>query len=249
MPSRAEIILGYVGGVHRNYMLDLGRRTLGDEPKLLPADIETRFRYNPSFESIYAMVPSLMGTLLFLIPAILMAVSVVREKELGSIYNFYVTPVTRIEFLLGKQLPYILIAMVNCALLVLMAIIIFDVPLKGSLFAFLLGALLYVSVTTGFGLLVSTFTKTQAAAILTTTILCMLPTVQYSGMLQPVSTLEGTAKFIGTMWPATYFMHISVGAFTKALTMKDLLADLTVLTICLSIFTMLSIFMLKKQDR
>ena len=94
--------------------------------------IQSRYLYNPSFESIYAIVPSIPPILLILIPAILMAVSVVREKELGSIINFYVTPTTRLEFLLGKQLPYIAIGMINYVILMLMAIVVFQVPLKGS---------------------------------------------------------------------------------------------------------------------
>ena len=96
------------------------------------ARIEVRFRYNQDFDSIYAMVPSTIAMQLALIPAILMALAIVREKELGSITNLYVTPVTRLEFLLGKQLPYIAVAMVNFFILLLMAIFIFKVPLKGS---------------------------------------------------------------------------------------------------------------------
>ena len=97
-----------------------------------PATIETRFKYNQDFDSIYAMVPSTMSLLLALFPAILMALAIVREKELGSITNLYVTPVTRLEFLVGKQLPYIAVAMANFILMLLMALFVFQVPLKGS---------------------------------------------------------------------------------------------------------------------
>ena len=132
MPFRAETIRGYLQGVHQQYLdRSCQSRTGGGRAAPL-ADIEVRFRYNQDFDSIYAMVPSTIAMLLALIPAILMALAIVREKELGSITNLYVTPVTRLEFLLGKQLPYIAVAMVNFVMLLLMALFVFEVPLKGS---------------------------------------------------------------------------------------------------------------------
>ena len=137
------------------------------------------------------MVPSNMSLLLALFPAILMALAIVREKELGSITNLYVTPVTRIEFLLGKQLPYIGVAMANFALMFLMALFVFAVPLKGSFLALLLGVLLYVTATTAYGMLISAFARTQIAALFGTAILTVLPATQFSGMMVPVSALSG----------------------------------------------------------
>ena len=199
--------------------------------------IQLRYLYNPSFESIYAIVPSIPPILLILIPAILMAVSVVREKELGSIINFYVTPTTRLEFLLGKQLPYIAIGMMNYFILMLMAIVVFQVPLKGSGLTLTLCALLYVTATTGIGLLVSTFTPSQVAAVFVTAILTILPTTQFSGLLQPVSTLEGRARLVGSLWPTTYYMHASVGAFTKALGPRLLAGDVLALALFIPVLT------------
>ncbi|MBK1831917.1 ribosome-associated ATPase/putative transporter RbbA [Verrucomicrobiaceae bacterium R5-34] len=248
-PFRGETIEGYVKGNHLNYLQDLSRRTLGEVPAYLPATIEPRYRYNPSFESINALVPSIPAVLLILIPAILMALSVVREKELGTITNFYVTPSRKIEFILGKQLPYIAIGMINFTLLTLLTVYIFKVPVKGDLFALTLGALLYIMGTTGLGLLISTFTSSQVAAVFGTAILAILPTVQFSGMLQPVSTLEGAAKGIGTLWPTTYYMHTSVGAFTKGLTFNELSGDLIKLALFIPVFTFFTFLALKKQER
>ncbi|GJL68841.1 MAG: ABC transporter ATP-binding protein/permease [Nitrospirales bacterium] len=249
MPFRGETIQGYVEGMHLAYLKNLAIQEFGNPSTAVPARIETRYRYNPSFESIYSMVPSVQAILLVLIPAILMAVSVVREKELGSMTNFFVTPTTRLEFLLGKQFPYIAIGMLNYTLLVVMAMVVFQVPLKGSGFTLTLGAFLYVTVTTGIGLLVSSFTSTQVAAVFGTAILAMMPTLQFSGMLQPVSTLEGGAKFLGTLWPATYYMHMSVGAFTKGLEFQDLWPNLLPLAAFIPVLTIFSAMALKKQDR
>ena len=247
-PFRAETIEGYVAGLHESYLQKLAIQEGNWAARRVPATIEARFRYNPSFESIYAMAPRMPPLLLILIPAILMAVSVVREKELGSITNFYVTPTKKLEFLLGKQLPYVAIAMLNFAMLTVMALTIFDVPLKGSLLALVLGAFFYVWATTGIGLLVSAFTRSQVAAVFATAIIAMMPTIQFSGLLQPVSTLEGGARIMGLLWPTTYYMQVSVGAFTKALGAKDLWIDILALAAFIPVLTGLAALSLAKQE-
>jgi ribosome-dependent ATPase len=205
--------------------------------------------YNPTFQSIYSIVPSVPALLLILIPAILMTVSIVREKELGSIINFYVTPTGRLEYLIGKQLPYIAIGMINFFVLAALALIVFGVPIKGSFLILMLCTLLYVIVTTGVGMVTSTFTKTQVAAVFITAILTIQPTIQFAGLLQPVSTLEGGAKFIGKIWPTTYYMHSSLGAYTKGLSAHLMVQDLVVLLCTIPILLAISMVGLKKQDR
>src|SRR5262249_44071475 len=142
---------------------------------------------------------------------------IVREKELGSMINFYVTPTAKLEYLLGKQLPYIAIGMMNFFILAVLALVVFAVPVKGSFLTLTLCSLLYVTVTTGIGMMMSTFTSSQVAAVFVTAILTIVPTIQFSGLLQPVSTLEGSAAVVGSIWPATYYMHSSLGAYTKGL--------------------------------
>jgi ribosome-dependent ATPase len=248
-PFRAETIRQYVNGVNRTFAQQGAASTsTGARAPARRSKIQTRFLYNPTFESIYAIVPSVPPILLILIPAILMAVSVVREKELGSIINFYVTPTKRLEFLLGKQLPYIAIGMLNFAILTFMAIVVFRVPLKGSGLTLTLCALLYVTATTGIGLLVSTFTPSQVAAVFVTAVLTILPTTQFSGMLQPVSTLEGRARIVGSLWPTTYYMHASVGAFTKALGPRLLARDALALAAFIPVLTLVTAAALKRQE-
>jgi ribosome-dependent ATPase len=215
MPSRAETVQGYVQGMHAQWLQEKARTLVGARATTATFQIETRFRYNPNVESLVAMVPAVIPLLLLMIPAMLAALSVVREKELGSIVNLYVTPVTRLEFLLGKQLPYIGLAMVNFLLLTGFAVTVFRVPFTGSFLAYSLGAFLFVIIATGMGLLISTFMKSQIAAIFGTTILTIIPAVQYSGMTDPVSSLQGVGAFIGQIYPATHFMTISRGTFRR----------------------------------
>ena len=245
MPFRAETTRGYLQSVHQHFLADLAPAAAAAEP----AAIETRFRYNQDFKSVNAMVPSTMAMLLALIPAILMAVAVVREKELGSITNLYVTPVTRLEFILGKQLPYIGLALVNFVCLVLMAILIFGVPLKGSFLALAAGTLLYVTATTGYGLLISAFASTQIAALFGTAILTVLPATQFSGMLEPVSSLSGLPAIMARLFPMTYFLPISVGTFTKSLGFAALAGEMAALALFVLCLTLISLLLLRKQGR
>ena len=248
MPFRAETIKGYVQGIHTQY-LSQSLGTQNQASHATPADLETRYRYNQDFKSIYAMVPAVIPLLLVFIPAILTALGVVREKELGSITNLYVTPVTRLEFLLGKQLPYIVISMISFFGLAALAVTVFGVPVKGSFLALTAGALLYVTATTGLGLLMSAFTNTQIAALAGTAIVTLLAAVNFCGMTHPVSSLEGAGAVIGKLFPTTYFLTISRGIFTKALSFTDLYVSFLSLAVFIPVLTVLSALALKKQGK
>jgi ribosome-dependent ATPase len=248
MPFRAETIRGYLQGMHQLYLSDPIVNASGSAAPAA-ADIEVRFKYNQDFDSIYAMVPSNIAMLLGLFPAILMALAIVREKELGSITNLYVTPVTRIEFLLGKQIPYIAVAMANFTLLFLMALFVFHVPLRGSFPVLLIGVLIYVTAMTAYGMLISVFTNTQIAALFGTAILTVLPATQFAGMMTPVSSLAAGAQIMGRGFPMTYFVPISVGTFTKGLGIGDLWTDLVALAVFVPVLALLSVLMLRGQER
>jgi ribosome-dependent ATPase len=247
-PYTAQTIRGYLQGIHQLYLADPAVKTTGRVAPP-PADIAIRFKYNQDFDSIYAMVPATMALELALFPAILMALAIVREKELGSITNLYVTPVTRFEFLIGKQLPYIAIAMVNFFLMFTMALFVFGVPLKGSFAALFVGTLIYVVATTAYGMVVSAFARTQIAALFGTAILTVLPATMFAGMMVPVSSLSGMARIMGRLFPMTYFLPVSVGTFTKGLGFADLGANLVGLTFFVPALTLLSLLLLRAQDR
>ncbi|WVN41259.1 ribosome-associated ATPase/putative transporter RbbA [beta proteobacterium MWH-UniP1] len=249
MPFRGETIVGYVQGLHRDTLTQIARNTSISNPTLPAVDVEMRYRYNQDFKSLFAMVPAIIPILLVFIPAILTAVGVVREKELGSIANFYATPVSRLQFLLGKQLPYIAVSMVSFYALVLMSVFVFEVPIKGSIWVLSLAALLFVTATTGIGLVMSAFTKTQIAALTATAILTMLPTVNFSGLTDPVTSLTGAGAIIGQLFPATYFLNISRGIFTKALEWQDVANDMLAIAAFIPVLTITSVLLLQKQEK
>jgi ribosome-dependent ATPase len=247
-PFRGETTRGYVEATHNLYVNRL-RDARGLPPVTTPMKVETRMLFNQAFQSVYAMVPGNIMLLLILIPSMLTALSVVREKELGSIANFYAAPATRGEFLFGKQLPYLAVALIQFATLVALAIFVFHVPLKGSFATLVLGGILYVLATTGFGLLLSVFSGTQTAAIFAAAIISILPAVQFSGMFVPVSSLSGGAWLAGKIFPSTYFQAISVGTFTKALGLTSLWRNLVALAVIAIVYITLSVALLRKQEK
>lgn len=254
--ARAGTIESYVSGAHARVLAEeagaapaldmLARSTAG---AAAPVVLEPRFRYNPAMESLPAIGPSIPPLLLLLFPAVLMAVSVAREKEIGTITNFYVTPTGRAEFLIGKQLVYIGITLLNFAILTALVVLVLGVPLRGDPLVLALAALVYAVAATGFGLMVSMLTATQVTAVFASAVLSVMPTLQFSGMMEPVSSLEGPARVLGTFWPTTWYMAISVGTFTKGLGMADLSGALIRLAAFGPVFTGLAILMLRKQER
>lgn len=248
MPLRAETIKSYTQAMHNAAVSDLVLAKTGSRPQL-PSHGEVRFRYNPELRSLVAMVPAVIPMLLVFIPAMLMALGVVREKELGSIMNLYTTPVTKLEFLLGKQLPYVALALISFALLFVLAITLFKVPFTGSFLTLVLGTVLYVIATTGIGLLASTLTNSQVAALAGTAIGTLIPAIQFAGMVDPVSSLQGLGSFIGEIYPTSHYLTISRGTFSKALSFSDLRFSFYPLMLAIPILTMLSVLLLKKQAK
>jgi len=246
MPFRAETLRRYVQTLVAANLFWPEPSATGVEN---PVNFETRLRYNQSFESIVAEVPNTIMLLLMLIPAVMATVGVVKEKETGSIANFYSTPITKFEFLFGKQLPYIVAAMISYVIMILLSVFLFQVPVKGSFLVLTLGTLLYVGAATGFGQLISTFTKTQVSAVFATTVLAMIPAANFSGVLVPVSSLGGVARVAGLSFPPAWYQVLSIGAFTKGLGFEDLRHNLAVLAAFFVAYLLAAVLILQKQER
>ena len=247
MPMRAETVQGYVQGMHQHWLATQMRERAGLRATP-PASVETRFRYNPDVRSLPAMVPAVIPLLLLMLPAMLTALAVVREKEMGSILNLYVTPATRTEFLLGKQLPYVLLALLNFLLMCAMAVTVFGVPMTGSFAALLLAAVLYCIAATGMGLLASAVTNSQIAAMFFAMVGTLLPAVSFSGMMDPVSSLEGFGRLVGTVYPAAHMFDISRGVFNKALGLGEMRQSLLALAAAVPVILLAAIALLRKQE-
>jgi ribosome-dependent ATPase len=248
MPMRANTVRGYVQGMHFHWLTDQLRQVYGEDAVTGSYSLETRYRYNPDVESLAAMVPAVIPLLLMLIPAMLAVLSVAREKETGSIVNLYVTPARRLEFLLGKQVPYVVLGFINFLLLLALAVFVFGVPVKGSLLALSAGALVYVILATGMGLLISAFTRSQVTALFFTALATLIPAAQYGGIIDPVSSLEGMGRVIGEVFPTSHFVTISRGVFAKALDFGDLAGSFLPMLLMVPVLVALGAVFVRKQE-
>ena len=249
MPFNATNIRGYIGSLITAYTKDRIAESGLPVSLKAPAGIEPRFMYNQDFDSINAIAPGVMMLVLMMIPAMMSAVGVVREREIGSIANFYASPAAVAQYLIGKQLPYIAVGMVNFAAMMLMIIYLFGVPLKGSFTGLAVGTLLMVSASTALGLLISCFVRSQLAAIFATAIITMIPAQTYSGFLYPLSTMEGGALIIGKTFPSSWYYTVSVGSFTKGLHTADLLHEYAAIAAFAATSLILACVLLKKQEK
>ena len=244
----AANLTGYIASILGDYARDQahahGIRLPPDAAQLVP-----RFRYNPDFKSILAIAPGVLMLALSLFPAMMAAVGVVREREIGSIANFYASPASRLQFLLGKQLPYLAAAMLSFLILYLMMRYWFGVPLNGSAAALLTGTLLMCATTTATGLLVSCFTRSQVAAIFITAVGTVMPAMSFSGFLVPVSSLQGGAYIMGKILPSAWYANLTTGTFTKGLGYPELIREHLILGSYYLLLLALATANLKKQER
>ena len=248
MPMRAETINGYIRAMHAKYLAE--KLPAGKDNSAAPhGDVEVRYRYNPDVRSLPAMVPGVIPVLLMMLPAALTALAVVREKENGSIINLYATPLTRAEFMLGKQLSYIIFGSLSALFMVAAAETLFHVHVKGNIFLLLAALVLYAGASTGFGLLCSAVTRSQIAALFLTMMSTMLPAVQLCGLVTPVETQGVLPRFIGSIYPTTYMLLISRGIFNKNLDLRELFSAFTYFIVAVPLIAAGAVFLQKKQEK
>ena len=247
IPFNASNIQAYAQSMVQRYNLDTLKARGMDLPKA--AAIVPRFLYNQDFKSMNAIVPNVLMMVLTMIPAIMTALSVVREREIGSIANLYASPASVPQYLIGKQLPYLAMGVFNFVSLSLMIVFWFGVPLKGSLTALFIGTLLHVAAATAFGLLVSAFTKSQTAAFFISAIGSVTIASNFSGLMYPVSTMSGGAYVIGVSFPASWYQRVSIGGFTKGLGLLDFGKEYAMLAMFATVFLTLACLSLQKQEK
>jgi ABC-2 type transport system permease protein len=237
-PLNADITKGYVIAVNTAFsqelVTDYLSRTEGLTPDMArrlvqPVSLETRYLYNEEVKSSWSMVPALIMFTLMVSSPLLTALGVVREKETGAIYNIYSSTVSRAEFLVGKLVPYSIISAINVVVLWLIAVVLFRVPFKGSFALFFAASLLFVFCSTGIGLVVSLFVRTQMAALIITIIIAMIPTILFSGLLVPVSSLSPGAWVQAHFFPGMYYTNILRGSFLKGLGWESIWTDMIAL--------------------
>ena len=234
-PSRALVASGYIAALDGQFNVRLASDALARRGVVrttaVPLSVEGRVWYNPSLETKNSLVPGFLVISLMFYPGLLAALVVVREKERGTIFNLYCSPVSRWEVILGKAVPFIGVAFVNYILLLGLTLFVFQVRFVGDVRVLTLAALLYIAASVGVGLVISVFCRTQVAAMLVTFIGMMTPSMLFSGLMTPISSMEPTAQAISRLIPASYFMTMVRGVFLKGLGFRQYAGDLAALAV------------------
>ena len=257
-PFRTSTSKGYVIAINAEFNGELLAgyisRHLGISQKQAavmaqPVGFQLRYLYNQEIKSIWSIASAMMMLVLMICPPFLTALGVVREKENGSIYNIYASTVTRGEFLMGKLAPYVGISVVNILILWFMATSVFGTPFKGDPIFFFIVSVIYITCTTGIGLLVSLIVYTQVAAMMLTTIVTLVPSVLYSGLLVPIASMDAESKFEAHLFPAMYYTEIALGSFLKGIGLEQLWGNALVLALYAGCLWTLSYFLFNKRPK
>ena len=231
-PTSAQVIRdfaitlndAYNARLAQQYLAARGGVTLSPVVEPVP-----RILFNPNLKSLNFIVPGLFTVLLMAFPPLLSTLAIVREKEHGSIQQVFVSPLRPYQYLLGKMLPYVFIAYLEMMLVLSAGLFWFRIPLRGNLWLFLLASLPYVFCTVAIGLLVSTLTRSQVAAMLLAIVLTMMPSFLFSGFMFPIFTMPKVMQIYSFFFPARYFNQITIGVFLKGGGLEYLWLNLLIL--------------------
>lgn len=231
--NAALIVAKYATTILQDYSQEILQqrfRNLGPQAKMgLPVIIESRAWFNPNLISRLAFVPGVIAIVVMLVSLMLTAMAVVREKELGTLDQVLVTPIRPVEFMLGKTIPFVLIALVDVVLVTVFALLWFDLPFRGSPLVLLLGTLAFLFNSVGLGLLISTVSSTQQQALMAGTFL-MTPAILLSGLIFPIANMAPLFQYITYINPLRYYITVVQGIFLKGVGLADLWPEMTTMT-------------------
>ncbi len=250
-PYTALTVKGYAEAISRAYSLELQRDWMAKKGMPLPPmplKVEFRYLFNESLKSSFSLVPALIAIVLLVNPSVLTAISIAREKEFGTIYNIYSTPIRKIEFLAGKLIPYGIISMINFSVILLTIKVLFHIPMKGSLLDLLPASVVYVLINVSIGLVISSLTHTVVSAQIITLIITTIPAFLYSGLLIPVANLGTEGRVMAHLYPTMYFLKIIHGVYLKNLSIKKMLPELGVLVLYFVIMFSVAVRVFKKSE-
>jgi ABC-2 type transport system permease protein len=235
-PNTANILVNYAQGIINNYLVSINT---GQMPvQVIP---EVRMQYNPELKGVFMFVPGIMAMLLMLVSALMTSLSITREKELGTMELLLVSPLRPIQIIIGKVLPYVLLAFVDACIILLMGKFVFGVPVQGSVVLLLAESLLFITMALSLGILISSITNSQQVAMTLSLVALMLPTILLSGFIFPIENMPWILQWLCSIMPPRYFITI-----IKAIMLKGnsfifiwketlILAGFTVLFILLSV--------------
>ena len=214
--NSTTVALGYATSLVGGYVQELAAAA-GSPAGTSGIDARIRVWFNPQLESRHFMVPGVLALVLLIVTANLAAMAIVREKELGTLEQLNVTPLRRWELIVGKLLPYGLIALVDVLLVVAVTVLWFEVPLRGSFALLFAMSLLYVLSTLALGLFISTISDTQQQAMMTATFFFLTPMIYLSGFIFPIENMPAVIQPVTYLIPLRYFLVMVRGIFLKGI--------------------------------
>ena len=224
-PNTASTLTSYVSRIVMQYQMEL----LGIESIPLQINTEIKLLYNPTMKSSYNIVPGVMGMVLMLICAMMTSVSIAREKELGTMEVILVSPMPPILIILSKVVPYFVISMINFTNVLLLAVFLLDVPVKGSLALLYFVSIVFIFVALALGLMISSVAKTQIVALLMSAMGLLMPTVMLSGLMFPIENMPIILQGIAQAIPAKWYIEAIRNIMIKGLGISGILFELSVL--------------------
>ncbi len=249
--SNAAMIVGrYASTILSDYMQEMFKRRLrrlgfrGD--LTAPVEVEYRAWFNPNLLSRWSFVPGVIAMVVLLVSLMLTALAVVREKEIGTMEQILVTPIRPVEFLLGKTIPFVLIALVEVVVVTLVGIFWFEVPFRGSILVLFLGTLCFLFNSVGLGLLISTVSSTQQQAMMGGTFI-LTPAIMLSGLVFPIHNMPLFFQYVTYLNPLRYFIIVVQDLFLKGVGLAVLWPQMAGMTILGMAFLAVSVLRFRRR--
>ena len=220
--NTATIAQGYLLALIARYGADLSTSVVRTDTAFAPVQVKSRVWYNPELKSVNFIVPGVIAVIMMIVGAILTALSIVKEKERGTIEQILVSPIRPIEMMIGKIIPYVIIAFIDLAIVVAAGYVIFHVPIKGSLFQLAIFALLYLIASLGTGVFVSTIADNMQTAMLAAIFISLMPSILLSGFVFPLESMPVGIRIFSYFFPGRYFVSAIRGIYLKGVGIRVL---------------------------
>ena len=235
--NTANLISNYTRGIVNNY---LQQEVLPQEPQF-QIDTRVRMYFNPEMKGVFMFVPGTMALILILISAMMTSISIAREKELGTMEILLVSPLRPVQIIIGKVIPYILLAFINALTIVILSYFVFQLPVQGSLVLLLAECLLYILLALSLGILISTLSNSQQVAMFISMFALMLPTLLLSGFIFPIENMPKALQWLSSIMPAKYFITIVKSIMIKGVGFGYIWKETLVLLVMMMVFIGLSV--------
>ncbi len=236
-PNQATTLTNYLSSIVKDYQNELNQQNK------LPYNINTEMRmlYNPQLKGAYTSVPGVMGMILLLISAMMTSIAIVREKELGTMEILLVSPMKPWLVVISKVIPYFIISLINVATILILSVFVLGLPIEGSLLLLIGSTIVYIFCALSLGILISTITETQQAAMLISLLGLMLPVVMLSGYAFPIANMPAILQILSNLVPAKWYIIIVKNIMIKGIGIEQIWKELLILLTMTGTFLLISI--------